>query len=769
MRLEFIEIRDYRSIFVDDGGQTFRLDLAEGANTLVGQNNCGKSNVLRAVSMALDPNHEFSIGDDVPGPRPFSYPIITLGFRGDRSRPAEAVVLEAAEEYERSLVGRTGETGASDGSVVLRVSFVPNEDGARRDEQLLTPGAIAGSMSSESKRLLKTAIDELRSAVRFVLISSGESIESVLEGNFREILHSVVRERLQKEFETAEHSRQQYVSGLQESLLRPLRDRLAADVKGLFPEIDGVGLTPDVSSIERTLSNVAVTVDDIVSTPLAGKGTGVRGGVLVAMLSYLALNASRGMVFALEEPEAFLHPGAQENLRDHLEELASAAGVSLVITTHSPFIVTRSPNGRVFCLAKDKDGRTRVSESARGDADHAPLVGGLLRETTIESLLAASSALPPGTGAVVLVEGDGDRFCLEHAATLVGRPDLLDGLAITPTGGTVRLVAQAVITRAATDLPIIVVVDNDEPGRDARSQLIGQKFGFPKDRVLTYAHLFEQRWLQEPIEAEDVFDPQLIEDFVTAHGPSVIAGSKKRPDGAFHYDFDQVAKESLNAWLLAKTKPEHVEKWIELLILIRQRVHLSVPEESAAEIIELAAAIESDHETGALKPGQVGDALIVTGQHDFARYQSTGAIVLDADQQVADSVTHVAFYNRAIQPVVAAILDDHPNRLFSSSTCEQLRSTGRPTDAVVAKLIEDAIRTDSGMVGSSHRVLVLSEPDAAETMVLPAPVKNTKHSRSRPVAWTVGPRVIPVRALAAGPATTDELDALIDHEGDQRQ
>ena len=90
-------------------------------------------------------------------------------------------------------------------------------------------------MSSESKALLKAAIEELRAAVRFVLISSGESIESVLEGNFREILHSVVRERLQTEFETAEQSRQLYVSGLQESLLRPLRERLAADVKGCFP------------------------------------------------------------------------------------------------------------------------------------------------------------------------------------------------------------------------------------------------------------------------------------------------------------------------------------------------------------------------------------------------------------------------------------------------------------------------------------------------------------------------------------------------------
>ncbi|MCB1027436.1 MAG: AAA family ATPase, partial [Microthrixaceae bacterium] len=458
MRLSSVEIRDYRSIFIDDGGKPFRLDLAEGANTLVGQNNCGKSNVLRAVSLALDPNHPFSEDDDAPGPRPFSYPIITLEFEGDPTDPVDAKVLAAAEAWERELCGAEADTWAELGKLVLRVEFIgmdnPDELEVHRHETLVARsagGVITGV--DELFRLNRHAIAELRASVRFVLISSGESLESVLEGNFREILHNVVRERLKAEFETAEQSRQDYVSGLQESLLGPLRVRLANDVQGLFPEVDGIGLAPDVASIETTLSNVGVTVDDLVSTPLDGKGTGVRGGLLVAMLSYLALNASRGMVFALEEPEAFLHPGAQEQLRDLLEGIAATAGVSLLVTTHSPFIVTRSPNGRVFCLAKDAAGRTRVSESAPGDADHAPLVGGLLRETTIESLLAASSAFPRDTKAVILVEGEGDLFCLQLATDLVGRPDLLDGLALRPTGGTVRMVAQAVITKASTDLP----------------------------------------------------------------------------------------------------------------------------------------------------------------------------------------------------------------------------------------------------------------------------------------------------------------------------
>lgn len=181
MRLASIEIRDFRSIFVDDAGQPLRLELAEGANTLVGQNNCGKSNVLRAVSLALDPNHPFRVEEDTPGPRPFSHPIITLGFIGDPADPEQAAVLAAADAYERSVDARVNETRASRNEVVLQVSFVPEPDGVSREERLLSTTDAQQSNLYEQQQLLTVALSRLRETVRFVLISSGESIESVLE------------------------------------------------------------------------------------------------------------------------------------------------------------------------------------------------------------------------------------------------------------------------------------------------------------------------------------------------------------------------------------------------------------------------------------------------------------------------------------------------------------------------------------------------------------------------------------------------------------
>jgi putative ATP-dependent endonuclease of OLD family len=761
VKLAAVEIRDYRSIFVDEGGEPFRLELASGMTTLVGPNNCGKSNILRAISLALDPSCQYDSVQDAPGPRPFAHPVIRLRFAADPNDVSDREVLDVVAAYAKAVGSVEGENRAVGGDFELEVSFAPVSNGVRRVERVVAePSPGRTSNDKEADRLLPLALDRIREAVRFVMISSGESIESILEGNFREILHSVVRERLRSDFEAAEEARAQYVGGLQDSLLRPLRDRLASDVGGLFPEIEGIVLTPDVSTIEQTLSNVGVSLEDIVTTPLSGKGTGVRGGVLVAMLSYLALNATRGMVFAVEEPEAFLHPAAQEDLRDYLEKVAAAAGVTLLVTTHSPFTVTRSPQGKVVSVGKDRAGRTRVSQVAAGDVEHAPLIGGLLREATFEAVLMASTAVQAGTKAVVLVEGDGDRLCFELAAERVGRPDLLDGLVFRPTGGTMKMVAQAVITRAAVEpLPVVIVVDNDESGRKARSTLTGETFGFPKKSVFSYAEVLDgDQWKSFPVEAEDLFDPALLQSFVERHGAAVIEGSKRRPDGAFHYDLSQSVKELLGAFLDAEARPEHFERWIDMILLVRTRAGLEVPAETADEIVAAAPAVVVP---GGV-PTTVGLVYIVNGAHDHARYLQTHALLLDAGSPLPDGVTHVGFYSRGIQPHVPMIVSDYPNLLLDTLTADQLRHTGVAADAKVADLIALLAKSDPTVVGQTRRVVLLSAADDEATLVLENVIANTKQISSRPVAWALRPTTVPLAALAKAPTNTDELDALIE-------
>ncbi|MGH9277887.1 MAG: ATP-dependent nuclease [Acidimicrobiales bacterium] len=182
-----------------------------------------------------------------------------------------------------------------------------------------------------------------------------------------------------------------------------------------------------MSSIDDTLSNVAVNVTDAVETGLAAKGTGVRGAAMVAMLRYLADHRKRSMVFAVEEPEAFLHPAAQEDLRDDLEGLGERPDVTLLVTTHSPFVVSRDAKARVTALAKDPEGRTLVTGVAQGDEPHASLLGGLFRDAILADVL-ERARVPGDAKGVVVVEGRTDAEYLRIAARVSGPPDLLDGL-----------------------------------------------------------------------------------------------------------------------------------------------------------------------------------------------------------------------------------------------------------------------------------------------------------------------------------------------------
>lgn len=323
MKLTHVKIKDFRSF---SGEHDF--DFAQGANFVVGPNNCGKSNLVRALELALDPTATYVPERDRPvrdrvGPPPKTR--ITLTFKVGDSAP-EKTLLRRAETYEtavraRNTAGKSTLTYASDGEVRLVTTF--GNDGSRHVSfQTRGRGAVSMSMESEEHRKLE---EQFRSVVRFGVIHSGQDLESLLKGKFREILQLVIQDHLRNELTQAEEARRTYLESLQSSLLEPLRHKVQAQVGALFPEITVADLIPDVPTVQETLSAVDIQLgDSVTTTGLTDKGTGVRGAVLLSMLQYLAEQSRRSLVMAVEEPEAFLHPGAQDAVRAILRSLRRA-------------------------------------------------------------------------------------------------------------------------------------------------------------------------------------------------------------------------------------------------------------------------------------------------------------------------------------------------------------------------------------------------------------------------------------------------------------
>lgn len=579
MKLSRVEVKNYRSLFHDyDSKKSFQMAVSDGVNAITGPNNAGKSNILRAIALALDPDCEFDRQLDMPAVwDAWSKPVVTLTFQipltGAPSR--ERTLLKRLQEYEEQ-VKPGAKTYASMGEVRLRVTIEQGDDsrGIRR-RTFVARGAGAKQLGYDDAVTL-AAIDQFDRCLQFVMIRSGESLDSLLQGRFREVLETVLREELRSEFEAAEKSRNDYVQALQSGVLTSLRDRISGELADLFPEVKAVELEPNVRSLEDTLTSMSVRVSDVAVTDLADKGTGVRGGLIVAMLQHLATSSRRSILFAVEEPESFLHPAAQEALRDDLESLADRQDVSVLITTHSPYVVSRQPDAQVIAIRKDDEGRTIVHDQKRGDEPMQKAFSGLFRNSLFAGFLDHAARANLDEKAVLVVEGETDEAWIRHAAELTGRSDLLEGLTIEAAGGALAAVVQALLLQATSENPVAVLFDNDGDGKHCLALMKGfnekTKVWGEGKRVFSYRMVLNPADHQFGYEAEDLWPERLHATFLaTVDESECLAEKSKRPNplGGFHYGYTKQAKGQFSDHVLHQARADDCGGWIELLELIR--------------------------------------------------------------------------------------------------------------------------------------------------------------------------------------------------------
>jgi len=572
MKLTHVRIKDFRSFAGEHG-----FHFANGVNYFVGPNNCGKSNLMRALELALDPDAVYAPERDRPamggnvGAPPTTR--ITLTFSVGTTGP-EKTLLRRADEYEIAVRAAQGgkvdgniKTYASEAEVRLSTSF--GARGARRTT-FQTKGFGAASLPADSVQHQRLET-QFRSVVRFAVVHSGEDLESLLKGKFREILQLVISDHLRHEFADAEAARNQYVSVLQSELLEPLRSRVLDRVGFMFPEITIANLVPNVPTLTETLSSVDVQLGDVVTTELTDKGTGVRGAVLVSMLQYLAEQSRRSLVLAVEEPEAFLHPAGQESIRGQLEDLAARADVSLLVTSHSPYVISRRPDALVTELRKGHDGVTSKAATARGNESKAKLLGALFRDAGMSGVLERALDIPTGTRGVLITEGFTDGAYLKIACEAAGRKDLLDGLHIIAAGAAKKVVFQAVLAKSATSLPVVALLDLDENGRSAQRRL--EDFGWNKGREILSLGTWKGKCAkQHDVEIEDLIPVTVSEAIVDDIGEATALDGKIKCGDGWHRQFSEAWKAKALVALPNVMTAADASEFVWLVELINTRV-----------------------------------------------------------------------------------------------------------------------------------------------------------------------------------------------------
>lgn len=373
---EFTHIKSYRHL-------SFNLDET---SVLIGQNDHGKSSILKAIDIVLNQLDENAVEQGVLHPD-----------LAERLLPVFPVKAKA-----RRITIRYGDqlrTKHLHITVRANLTFVVHEKIAKNIKT--TPAAVQ-------------ALREIRSHNKFVLIPA---LRDASSADFQRLFSKLLRDRglatiiPQKAGGTPKEYRK----------LRKIRDDISDTIKPfidemLLPQIEknfgfktehnlAFKFDADVQDIGRwILDNLRLgfqlTDDEDATIALAEAGTGVQSVVLLALqrLEHEAATTPEvQFILAVEEPEAFLHPQKQRELYQSIRA-ARSDNFKVIVTTHSPYIVADTPFSELGLVKKQEQYSTL----------HTPLIFDDQEGEMFNAYGSEVNNLIFFADKVVLVEGESD-------------------------------------------------------------------------------------------------------------------------------------------------------------------------------------------------------------------------------------------------------------------------------------------------------------------------------------------------------------------------
>lgn len=339
MKLVSLRVRNYKTVVTEAV-----LELTPEGSVLVGANNSGKSNLLKAINLFFkkDNDQQHYVRDqDFP-------------FNGESSQKTSFIatfsgnVEESASDHEifadydrlRGYISGSGERQKDELQLSLQVS--PSD---RFTYQFFPNQKQRSSVSAE-----RTQFSRLQTSLAEKLLGSFECnyIEAQKDAYtiHERILMPYVKSRAAKILE----GHQKELAGL--------LDEVSTDINSTMSNSRVSNLSASVklppAGFLDLLGNFVVEVDDSSNTPLEMKGHGIQSTVLLASLKWVSKQIvlhNKTPIWLIEEPEAFMHPSLAHQSACIIDSLASEAQV--VTTTHSMAFVPLSQD-RVIGVSRDE-------------------------------------------------------------------------------------------------------------------------------------------------------------------------------------------------------------------------------------------------------------------------------------------------------------------------------------------------------------------------------------------------------------------------------
>jgi len=347
IKIKDVSIENFRSI----AGPPLSFEFTDYC-VVVGANNTGKSNILRAMQLFFSGNidgNPYNVGADFPkcptlGNRAQTKITITIEYSPSKNVAIEKAVTE--------LEKQSGQKRLSGNIIRLRLEY------SKKNIAQWRFFSKAGLRNIKAE-LVTPVVAAIQSSVRFKYLPVGRDILDTIK---TELSEELVR-TIFSGWSGAVKARQEINEAINEliSKLQPRLSDSGVEITGaineVFGEIKRLELRLPFDNLESMLPSLVPAIRDSYETPLNQKGAGIQTSTLLFLLKYLAdhhpqrHNLRITYMWAIEEPESYLHPLRQKGMADILAQFSKE--VQTIITTHSAHFVPRDQSVNVLIIDKE--------------------------------------------------------------------------------------------------------------------------------------------------------------------------------------------------------------------------------------------------------------------------------------------------------------------------------------------------------------------------------------------------------------------------------
>jgi len=469
MKISRVYIENYRSIK--------KLDFSPGNYcVLVGENNAGKSNILKAVNLVL--------GETWPTDRTFSeedfhnqdtandimiqvyFDKITEVWRNKCKCNVAGLELRC-KAYKR----KTGTKPAG----TLTTDFICVDNKGNACQYPASPYEEGKKYTGQYYPLSVTK--DIREKIPFIYVDVLRDYNkqdpsnrwSILRRLLNDINTSLTSDKTIVSVETPTGKVKMTRKAAFELKIKEAYDYLKTDqfveiekkIKdnsleqmGIDPAEGDLSIRFDTYDPMNVFKNLQLFVDQMGITTTADMvGAGLQSAIVIAIFRTYEEIKKEGAIFAIEEPEVFLHPQKQRYFSNILTKLSD--NNQIFITTHSPTFVRLYKPEEVCLIRRNKDfGTTAII------CDKEKIIDTEKKALQIENYFDNQRNELFFAKGIVFVEGATEKFTFPY----VSMHSQIDidryGISIIECGGKGNLLTFAKVANAF-DIPYIVVADDD--------------------------------------------------------------------------------------------------------------------------------------------------------------------------------------------------------------------------------------------------------------------------------------------------------------------